>query len=427
MVALMCAILPALAAGRRPLGTSLREGTSSDSRTARHARGVMVSVQIALALVLTIGAGLMTRTLIQLQRVDAGIHVDRILTLRLQPTGVRYREPGAITSYYDLVLDRVGAVPGVQTAGVIQHLPFSGINWVDGYEVEGQPVAPGEARPTANFKLVRGPYFEAVGQPLLAGRLFGAPDRAAPRAGLIVNRTFAQRHFGGADGALGRRIRTGRATGSWTPIVGVVGDVRTTALDVPPAPEFYTVADGSNIPSMMLAVRTAADPLAVAAAVRDAVWSVDRGVPIADLQTMRALVGSTLGRPRLLVTLFATFAGAGLALGAIGVYGIVAFGVTRRRREIGIRMALGADRGSVMRLMLRESAGYAAAGVAAGAAIALASSRALQGLLFEVPPTDPLTYGALAAAVAAVVTLASYAPARRAATIAPADALRAER
>ena len=427
MVAIVCAILPALAAGRRRFGTLLREGASSESRTARHARGVMVSVQIALALVLTIGAGLMTRTLIQLQRVDAGIEVDRILTLRLQPTGTRYRQPGAITSYYDAVLERLGAVAGVQTAGVIQHLPFSGFNWVGAYEVEGQPLAPGEARPTANFKLVRGPYFEAVGQPLLAGRLFGASDRAAPHAGLIVNRTFAQRHFGGPAAAIGRRLRTGGTTESWTPIVGVVGDVRTAALDVPPAPEFYTIADGSNIPSMMVAVRTSGDPLAVAAAVREAVWSVDRAVPIAELQTMRALVGATLGRPRLLATLLAAFAAAGLALGAIGVYGIVAFGVTRRRREIGIRMALGADRGSVVRLMLGESAGYAAAGVAGGAAIALASSRVLKGLLFEVPATDPLTYGVLAAAVAALVTLASYAPARRAATVAPADALRAER
>jgi predicted permease len=423
-VSMVCAILPAVAAGRRRFGTLLREGASSESGAARHARGVMVAVQIALALVLTIGAGLMARTLMHLHRVDAGVDVDRLLTLRLQPTGLRYREASAVASYYDLVLERISAVTGVQRAGAIQHLPFSGFNWVDGYEVEGQPIAPGAARPTANTKLVRGPYFEAVGQPLLAGRLFGAADRATPRAGLIVNRAFAQRHFGGPAAAVGRRIRTGRAAGTWTAIVGVVGDVHTAALDVPPAPEFYRIADGNSIPSMMLAVRTSGDPLAVASAVRDAVWSVDRGVPIAELQSMRALVGATLGRPRLLVTLLTSFAAAGLALGAIGVYGIVAFGVTRRRREIGIRMALGADRRSVVRLMLRESAGYAAAGVLGGTAIALASSRLLDGLLFEVPATDPATYAALAAAVAGLAGLASYAPARRAATIEPADALR---
>lgn len=426
-IALVCAILPAIAAGRRRFGTLLREGASSESRTARHARGVMVSVQIALALVLTIGAGLMTRTLMQLNRVDAGIDVDRLLTLRLQPTGARYREATTIASYYDQVLERIGSVPGVQAAGVIQHLPFSGLNWVDGYEVEGQPIPPGQARPTANNKLLRGPYFEAVGQPLLAGRLFGALDRAAPRAGLIVNRAFAQRHFGGPAEAVGRRIRTGRAAGTWTPIVGVVGDVRTAALDIAPVPEFYRVADGNGIPAMMVAVRTSADPLSVAAAVRDAVWAVDRTVPIAELQTMRALVGATLGRPRLLVTLLSTFAATGLALGAVGIYGIVAFGVTRRRREIGIRMALGADRHAVVRLMLRESAGYAVAGIAGGTLLAMASSRLLKGLLFETPATDPATYGGLAAAVAALVIVASYGPARRAAAIPPAEALRSER
>ena len=424
-IALVCAILPAIAAGRRRFGTLLREGASSESRAARHARGVMVAVQIALALVLTIGAGLMTRTLIRLNDVDAGIEIDRLLTLRLQPTGTRYRAPAAIASYYDLVLERIGGVPGVQAAGVIQHLPFSGYNWVDLYEVEGQPIAPGTARPAANTKLVRGPYFEAVGQPLLAGRLFGPIDRA-PAAGVIVNRAFAQLHFGGPAAAVGRRIRTGRTAGTWTPIVGVVGDVRTTALDVAPVPEFYRVADGSNIPSMMLAIRTTGDPLAVAAAVREAVWSVDRGVPIAEMQTMRALVGATLGRPRLLVTLLTTFAATGLALGAVGVYGIVAFGVTRRRREIGIRMALGADRRSVVRLMLGESVRYAIAGLASGLVLALAASRLLKGLLFDVPATDPATFAALAAAVAALVLLASYAPARRAATIAPADVLKAE-
>ena len=204
----------------------------------------------------------------------------------------------------------------------------------------------------------------------------------------------------------------------------MVGDVRTASLDVPPAPEFYRIADGNNIPAMMLAVRASGDPLSIAAAVREAVWSVDRGVPVADLQSMRTMVGATLARPRLLMTLLAAFAATGLALGAVGVYGIVAFGVTRRRREIGIRMALGADRRAVIRLMLRESAAYATAGIAAGSALALASSRVLKGLLFEVPATDPVTYAVLAASVAALVALASYAPARRAASIAPSEALR---
>jgi ABC-type antimicrobial peptide transport system permease subunit len=177
----------------------------------------------------------------------------------------------------------------------------------------------------------------------------------------------------------------------------------------------------------MIAVHTDGDPLSVASAVREAVWSVDRSVPVSDLQPMRTLMGATLARPRLLLTLLAAFAASGLALGAIGVYGVVAFAVARRRREIGIRMALGADRASVVRLMLGESAVYGGAGLAAGTLLALWSSRMLRGLLFEVPPTDVATYASLALGVAALVALASYAPARRAASVNPADALRTER
>ena len=426
-VALLFAIAPSLTAGRRAFGTVLREGASTESRATRRTRGAMVTVEIALALVLTIGAGLMLRTLWHLQRVDPGIDVDRLLTLRLQPSSSSYREPGAVTAYYDQVLARLGAVPGVAAAGAIQHLPFSGIAWVDGFEVEGQPVPAGEARPTAGYKMIAGDYFRAVGQRLLAGRTFSTADRTAADGPVIVNESFAKRYFGGVGAAIDRRIRTGRVAGAWVPIAGVVSDVRTESLDKPSQPEFYTVVTGTNIPALMVAVRTDGDPLSIASAVREAVWSVDRSVPVSDLQPMRTMVGTTLARPRLLLTLLAAFAITGLALGAIGVYGVVAFGVARRRREIGIRMALGANRASVVRLMLGESAGYAAAGVAAGLGLALASSRVMKGLLFEVPATDAATYVTLALAVGLLVTLASYAPARRAASVNPADALRADR
>jgi putative ABC transport system permease protein len=426
-VALLFAIAPSFTAGRRTFVTVLREGASTESRATRRTRGVMVAVEIALALVLTIGAGLMLRTLWHLQQVDPGIDVDRLLTLRLQPSSSGYRAPGAITAYYDQVLARLGAVPGVTAAGAIQHLPFSGIAWYDGFEVEGRPVAPGEARPTAGYKMITGDYFRAVGQRLLAGRTFTTADRTEAAGPLIVNEAFATRYFGSARAAIDRRMRTGRVAGAWVPIAGVVSDVRTEALDKPSQPEFYTVVNGTNIPALMVAVRTDADPLSIASAVREAVWSIDRGVPVSDLQPMRTMVGTTLARPRLLLGLLAAFAINGLALGAIGVYGVVAFGVARRRREIGIRMALGANRASVVRLMLGESAGYAAAGLAAGLALALASSRVMKGLLFEVPATDAPTYITLAVAVGLLVTLASYAPARRAASVNPADALRADR
>jgi putative ABC transport system permease protein len=425
LVALLFAIVPSLTAGRTS-SAPLREGASTESRVTRRARGLMVSVEIALALVLTIGAGLMVRTLLHLNQVDPGIDVDRILTLRLQPSGAGYQESAAVAAYYDQVLARVAAVPGVAAAGAIQHLPFSGVSWFDGFEIEGRPTPPGEARPTAGLKIVTGDYFAAVGQRLLAGRVFSTGDRTAGTA-LVVNEAFARANFGNAANAIERRMRTGRAGGVWVTIAGVVSDVRTVSLDKPAAPEFYVVANGSGMPALMLAVRTDGDPLSIAAPVRDAVWSIDRNVPIADLQPMRTMLGTTLARPRLLLTLLTAFAVTGLALGAIGVYGVVAFGVTRRRREIGIRMALGADRASVVRLMLGESAWYAGAGLAAGIGLALAASRFMKGLLFEVPVTDPATYATLALGVGILVTLASYVPARRAASVNPSESLRADR
>jgi len=321
----------------------------------------------------------------------------------------------------------MAAIPGVTAAGAIQHLPFSGIAWFNAFEIEGHPIPRGEARPAAGYKMISGDYFRAVGQKVLAGRGFTTADRSLADPPLVVNDAFARRYFGGAAAAIGHRMRTGNAGGPWVSIAGVVSDVRTESLDKPADPAFYAVVNGSSMPALMVAVRTEGDPLSIASAVREAVWSVDRNVPVADLQTMRTLMGTTLARPRLLLTLLAAFAVSGLALGAIGVYGVVAFAVARRRREIGIRMALGADRASVVRLVLRESAVYAAAGLAAGTVLALWSSRMLRGLLFEVPPTDVTTYVSLAIGVGLLTMLASYAPARRAASVNPADALRSER
>ena len=424
LVAVLFGTAPSLASTSRVGASLLREGGSTEARGARKTRGLMVAVEIALALVLTIGAGLMLQTLWNLRAVDPGIDVDRLLTLTLQPTSASYHTAAAITGYYDQVLSRIASVPGVTAAGAIQHLPFSGTAWVDAFEVERQPVATGEARPIAGFKLITGDYFRAVGQRILGGRSFTSTDRALEDPPLIVNDSFARRYFGSAQAAIGARIRTGRLSGTWVPIVGVVSDVRTVSLDKAPEPEFYKVVTGTSIPAMMVAVRTPGDPLAIAAAVREAVWSVDRSVPIADLQPMRTMVGTTLRQPRLLLTLLGAFAGTGLALSIVGVYGVVAFAAIRRRREIGIRMALGADSASIVALMVKESAGYGAAGLVAGVALALAASRTMRGLLFEVPATDPWTYATLAVTVAAIVLIASYAPARRAGSINPADLLR---
>lgn len=424
LVGFMFAIVPALAAGRRVAATALREGASTESRATRRMRGLMVTVEIALALVLAIGAGLMMRTLWHLQRVDPGLDVDRVLTLRLQPTSSGYRAPGAVTAYYDQIFARIAAVPGVTAVGAIQHLPFSGINWIDAFEVEGQRVPSGGARPTAGYKIVAGDYFRAVGQRVVAGRRFTTADRAPGASRIIVNETFARKYFGGAAAAIDRRLRTGRAGGAWKSIAGVVSDVKTQSLDRPAEPELYTIVDGTGIPSLMLAVRTDGDPLSLAPAVREAAASVDRHVPVADLQPMATLVGTTLARPRLLLTLLGAFAVTGLTLGAIGVYGVVAFGVARRRREIGIRMALGAAPGSVMAMIMKESAGLTLAGLAVGLPIALLLGKVLSSILYDVSGFDPLVFVVAPIVLAAASMFASYLPARRATRVNPLSALR---
>ena len=423
LVSLLFGVGPALAASRGSTRTALREGAATQSAAARRTRGVMVAVQIALALVLAIGAGLMVQSLWRLQHVDTGIDVDRILTLRLQPSSTRYKDEDAARNYYRDVLERIRAVPGVSAAGAIQHLPFSGINWVDAYEAEAHPVPSGQARPTAELKLIAGNYFAAMGQPVVAGRTFSRADEAAPDDVLIINAILAKTLFGAPERAVGQRMHTGRGD-TWRTIVGVVGDVRTRALDLPPGPELYQAITSKGVPALMVAVRTDGDPVGLVAAVREAVWSVDRGVPIGEIQPMRGLVGKTLAEPRLLLTLLGGFAITGLALAAIGVYGVVAFAVTRRRREVGIRLALGAARSAVIGLLLRESAIYAAAGLAAGVALSLACARLLQSFLYGVAATSPVTYLALAAGVALLVLAASYIPARRAAGLNPTEALR---
>ena len=291
LVAVVFGIAPALAAGRGVSATVLREGAATQSPGARRTRGAMVAVQIALALVLAIGAGLMLQSLWRLQHVESGMDIDHVLTLRLQPSSSLYKQGNAARDYDHDVLARIAALPGVSATGAIQHLPFSGIDWVDGYEPEDQPMPAGAARPTAGLKIITGDYFAAVGQPIVAGRAFSTADETTSDEVVIVNAALASKLYGQPERAIGRRLRTGRQAGPWRTIVGVVGDVRTKSLASPPEPELYEVVGSGTIPALMVAIRGDGDPLALVAAAREAVWSVDRGVPVSDLQPMSRLVG----------------------------------------------------------------------------------------------------------------------------------------
>jgi ABC-type antimicrobial peptide transport system permease subunit len=268
-------------------------------------------------------------------------------------------------------------------------------------------------------------YFAAIGQPILAGRDIERADAARSDV-VIVNELLATRHYGSVTAAVGRVLRLRSAQGSYTPltIVGVVANVRHDAVTRAPVPEVYTSISEHSINAMMIAVRVDGDPLAVAAAVREAVWSIDRDVPLSDIETLDAKIGKSLGHPRLLLTLLGAFAALGALLALVGVYGVVAYSVAQRWRELGIMIALGAERGRIVRSVLREAVLYGAAGLIVGMPAALVATRLLRTLIFGVRPTDPATYLAVACATMITVVAAAALPAIRASRVDPVTALK---
>jgi predicted permease len=424
VVGLAVGLAPALASARLRVAPMLREGASSESRRRRRARGTLVSAEIALAVLLTIGAGLMLRTLASLQRIDPGFRPDGVLTLHLQPSGDGPARR-SVADYYADVLDRVRALPGVQSAGAIQHLPFSGYSWNASLDISGFEPAPGASRPVAGLRIATPGYFEAIGQPVIAGRGFERADATRPEI-VIVNRSLAAKYFGSATAAMGRtlRIRGGRLQSPWMTIVGVAGDVRHTSLTDVTGPEIYTSVGRSTIPAMMIAIRTGGDASGLVAPVREAIWSVDRDVPLSDIRPMPSRIDVSLGRPRLLLTLLGSFAVLGLTLAAIGIYGVIAYSAAQRRRELAIRVALGAQRGRIVRSVLSEALVYAVTGLALGLPAALLASRAMRTIVWGVSATDPLTYVGMAAGTLVIVTTASLWPALRASRADPVAALK---
>lgn len=424
VIGLSVGVAPAFSFTRLRTLPLLRAGGSSESRSSKRTRASLVSVEVALAVVLSIGAGLMLQTLWRLQRVDPGFSAARVLSLHVQPTGEKYAKI-SVADYYESLFERVRAVPGVEAVGAIQHLPFSGFAWNASLDIQGFEPAAGASRPVAGLRIVTPGYFNAIGQPLLAGGEYERADTARQDR-VIVNDSLARKYFGSSYAAMGRtlRIRGGRIQSPWMTIVGVAADVRHSSLTALTGPEIYTVVGRTTINAMMIAVRATGDPQGLVPAVREAIWSVDRNVPLSDIQSMSARVSGSLGRPRLLLTLLTGFASVGLLLAIVGVYGVVAYSVAQRRRELGIMVALGAERGRIMRVVFREALAYAAAGLAAGIPASLAASRVMKNVVWGVSATDPATYVVIAVATTGVVCAASVLPALRAARVDPVEALK---
>jgi len=434
----MCAalaILIGIAFGLAPALLASR-GDAQDARGARgvagraggeRTRGTLVVAEVALTLVLVIGAGLMMRTLWSLSHVDAGFRAGGVLTLRVQPSGERYNTNEKRVRYVQTLLERLGALPGVQSTGMIHHLPLAGYAWYANIELEGRVRAPNEAPLRSGWRVIEGDYFMTMGIPLVRGRAFSTSDTRSATPVVIVNEAFARAAWPGED-PIGKRFTAGNATRGSTAVtvVGVVGDVRHVSLDARPEPELYRPHAQTPMGAVTLALRTSGDPLAVAGLARQAVNAIDTDVPISDVRSMEQVMSESVARPRLIMSLLLVFAGVGVILGAVGVYGVIAYAVGERRREIGVRIALGAEPGRVAGAVLVQGMRYAAVGVAIGLAGSLAVTRVMRTLVFGVSTTDPLTFVGLSLFLVTVAALASYLPARQAARTDPMVALRAD-
>ncbi|MEJ7812484.1 MAG: ABC transporter permease [Gemmatimonadaceae bacterium] len=387
-------------------------------------RAALIVASVAMAVLLLVGAGLVGGSWMKLTRVDPGFRAGGVLTAQLTLPRVRYPEVERQEAFYTEALRRIAAVPGVRSAGATNIAPFSGGDTGIPFTVVGRaPTGEGEAL-EASWRSVTPGYFAALGVPLRRGRVIAEADgRRAPKV-VVISETMARRVWPGVD-PVGQAIRVPRDTTPWM-VVGVVGDIRDQALQDEPVALMYLSFAQVTWPSMWLVVRTAGEPGAAAGAVRREIWSLDPTLPVAEVQPLSRLVSAAAAEPRFTMLIFALFAAAALALAVVGVYGIVAYGVTQRRREIGGRLALGARPRQIVSDTLRHGVGLAALGAVLGLGVAYALSRFLATILYGVAPTNAATYVGVAVVIVSCAALASLAPARRASRLDPVQALRSE-
>ena len=412
----------------------LKEGgrTATTGRVRFHARSALVITQIALALVLLIGSGLMVRSFWHLRNVDPGFDAKGVLTFQIGLPTADYPNRRVAAAFQQQLLDRLGSLPGVEHAGAVSCLPLLG--WCSGdplYE-RGAPPAPGVIPTIVARRTVAPGYFAATRIPLLSGRLLDRSDHEQVTNAVLVSERLAQIYWQGQD-PLGKQIFPGSdpEPDQWYTIVGVVGDVQTGKLSDGPSPLIYfplvsTANMGPPTHVMTFTLRTTLPPLDLTAAVRNEVWSLNRNLPVAHVRTLEHLIADASIQTTFTMLLLAIAAAVALILGAVGVYGVISYTVGQRRSEIGLRIALGAQRRDVSRMVLGQGSRVALIGVALGLAAALGLTRLMGALLFGVTPTDPITYGGVALLLISVTLFATYLPARRAAGVDPVEALRAE-
>lgn len=429
---LLCGIcfglVPAATLLPRNLAQSLREGGrgTSDSASAR-LRSLFLVAEIALAFVLVIASGLLVRTFEGLLAVDPGIHAGRVLTFELSLPGTKYKDAAGIVSFYQKALQSLSTIPGVAHAGIVETIPMSGSSDGSLIRLPGLPAAPGK-EPFANYNIASPGYFSAVGTPVLRGRSFLNSDTASSMPVAIVNATMAKKFWPG-ENPVGKQVGLADTRYPLMNIVGVVADVKHLSLREEVGPEMYVPFTQKPFPSMLVmhaALRAQMDAISLTSPVREAIYRLDAGMPVANVKTLSAFVDESLASQRFSMFLIGGFGAISLMLASIGLYGVVSYSVLQRTREIGIRMALGAKRATVSAMMIYQGARLIVAGIAAGLIAALTVTRLLANVLFGVPPNDLVTFVAVIAILAGVALAACYIPALQASRVDPVTSLRHE-
>lgn len=426
-------LAPAITSARIDLNSVLRasgRGSSSDSARTLLRNGLVVG-EVALTMVLLTGCGLLLHSLWALEQVDRGYQVDQLLTFKIALPDTRYKEL-AVGRFYQHLLESINTLPGVVNAGMTRDVPLSGTNPTLNFVIEGAPELEAANQPRARFRLASAGYFEALRIPLIRGRYFEKSDIETSRPVVIINEAVAHQMFPGRD-PLGRRIQCGFEGSPFATIVGIVKNTRSVGLDSEPDPEtFYPYLQVT--PAMMgfvessatIVVRAKGDPDSLISSMRGAVRQLDPDLAVFQVKTMEEMLAASVAQPRFRTLLIVAFAVSALLLAMIGLYGVLAYSVAQRTQEIGVRMALGADAGDVLRLVVGQGMRLAAIGAAIGITASLFLTRLIEKLLFGVKPYDAAAFIAMPLLLLAVTALATYLPARRALKIDPLDALRSE-
>src|SRR3984893_17316358 len=428
-------LIPAFASAKPELTEALKEGGRSSTTGARRnqIRNSLVVAEVALALVLLVGAGLLLKSYARVQNIDPGFDRRNVLTAEIDLPAPKYPHPGnpdynhgeAIVNFWNEALRRVRQLPGVEAAAATIVLPLSGSNTDSSFAIEGRAVAEKEPTPDEELRTVSSDYFKVLKTPLLRGRFFIESDNADAPLVVIINDALAKKYWPGEE-ALGKRITFSdprKPDVKWLTIVGIVRSIRHRGLDVDPAPEYYVPLAQGPWHAMVLTVRSAQDPRSLTSAVRREIQSIDPDQPMANVRTLEAVTADSVAPRRMSMVLLAAFAGIALLLASVGIYGVISYLVVQRTHEIGVRMALGAQRGDVLRLVVGHAAKLVGIGTVIGLVLALLSTRTLSALLYSVGAFDATTFVFVTVMLAAVALLASYIPALRATRADPMIAL----